>query len=234
MAADPTPADIAAALAAEHAQAPDGERLPGENQLAAFFGVTRARIRTALTILENRHLIRRVRGAGTFINRPFDYVISGNLPPSLTATVTASGGLVRFDLRDVAEVPAPPDIAGLLDCAPGESLTRTSRRSWINDRIATCGHVWFRTGTLAETETALRTVESLYETLRLAGYEPVRSRCRVSTALPPTEVEELLELDSPVPVSTIETLSADSTTGTPLILSRSWMRSDTIRITVEW
>ncbi|WP_120003643.1 GntR family transcriptional regulator [Nesterenkonia muleiensis] len=232
--ADPTVADIAAALAAEHAQAPDGDRIPGENQLAAFFGVTRARIRTALTLLEDRHLIRRVRGAGTFVNRPFDYVIAGNLPPSLTSTVTAAGGLVRFDLRDVVEVPAPADIAPLLGCAPEDPLMMTSRRSWINNRIATCGHVWFRTEVLPEAETALRTVDSLYETLRLAGYHPVRSRCRVSTALPPVEIEQLLELTKPAPVSTVETLSAESTTSAPLILSRSWMRPDAIRVTVEW
>lgn len=70
------PEQIAQQLSQEQAQLPDGVQLPGEHQLAARFGVTRAAVRSALSILESRHLIRRVRGAGTFTNRPVDHLIS--------------------------------------------------------------------------------------------------------------------------------------------------------------
>ncbi len=228
------PEQIAQQLSQEQAQLPDGVQLPGEHQLAARFGVTRAAVRSALSILESRHLIRRVRGAGTFTNRPVDHLISAALPPSLSAGITAAGGTVKSILKDVTVVTAGPELAEALECDPGASLTRVRRRSWINDRIGACAHIWIAPEVLAEAELALRTVESLYESLRMAGHQPVRARSRVSHVFPADEVEQMLELPQPELVPMIETLSRDAQTQRPLLFSRGWHRPDVIRLTVEW
>ena len=55
------------------------------------FGVGRAAARSALQELERRLLVRRVQGAGTFVNRRIDYVISRTRPPSWHATVDRGG-----------------------------------------------------------------------------------------------------------------------------------------------
>jgi len=47
-----------------------GERIPGENELARTFRVSRVTIRTALALLEKKALIVRRAGAGTFVAMP--------------------------------------------------------------------------------------------------------------------------------------------------------------------
>lgn len=46
------------------------DRLPSENQLAATFRVSRMTARKALGELESEGLVRRIRGKGTFVNKP--------------------------------------------------------------------------------------------------------------------------------------------------------------------
>jgi GntR family transcriptional regulator len=48
---------------------PPGSKLPPENQLREEFNVSRSTIRTAVSRLEDRKLVHRQRGVGTFITR---------------------------------------------------------------------------------------------------------------------------------------------------------------------
>jgi DNA-binding GntR family transcriptional regulator len=51
---------------------PADSRVPSENQLAARFGVSRVTARQAIQILQREGLVRRIRGSGTYVNRPRD------------------------------------------------------------------------------------------------------------------------------------------------------------------
>lgn len=62
--------EIADALATELSGQPNGTRAPSEHQVADQFGVGRSAARAALLELERRGLVRRVQGAGTFVQRP--------------------------------------------------------------------------------------------------------------------------------------------------------------------
>ena len=55
-------------IAAEHYR--EGERLPAERQLAQLFAVSRATVRAALQRLEEKALVTRRVGSGTFVTRP--------------------------------------------------------------------------------------------------------------------------------------------------------------------
>jgi GntR family transcriptional regulator len=48
---------------------PPGSKLPPENELRAEFSVSRSTIRTAVSRLEDRKLVHRQRGVGTYISR---------------------------------------------------------------------------------------------------------------------------------------------------------------------
>ena len=96
--------EIADQLAGELATFAPGSRVASEPELATRFGVGRAAARSALQELERRLLVRRVQGAGTFVNRRIDYVISRTRPPSWHATVTAAGAVPRSQTKDVERV----------------------------------------------------------------------------------------------------------------------------------
>lgn len=59
--------DVLAALVLE---SPDGSLLPSERVLAERFGVARMTVRGAVGELEDRGLVRRVAGRGTFVQHP--------------------------------------------------------------------------------------------------------------------------------------------------------------------
>lgn len=77
------------------------DRLPGETELAAQFGVSRPTIREALKRLAAQHLIRSRRGpgGGTFVNRPS----SQQLRDSVTATAMAAVSMGEFTSDDIVE-----------------------------------------------------------------------------------------------------------------------------------
>ena len=49
---------------------PPDSRLPSEHQLSARFKVSRVTARQAIQLLERERLVRRIRGSGTYVNRP--------------------------------------------------------------------------------------------------------------------------------------------------------------------
>lgn len=77
------------------------ERLPGEEQLAKQFGVSRPTVREALKRLAAQHLIRSRRGpaGGTFVNRP----TLDELRDGLTGAVMVAASMGEFDTAHVAE-----------------------------------------------------------------------------------------------------------------------------------
>lgn len=233
-ASPPSTREIVLQLVAEFGHLPDGVKLPSEHRLAERFAVSRSQIRSAVDVLAERHAVRRVHGSGTYTNRPLDFIISSEFPPSFHLTVEARGHRAKTLLVDVVEVPVPEEIAESLDCVPGEKVTRLTRIGWVDERIARCAYEWIRPEVIDEVAVALGAVESLHEVLRMGRHRPRRGRTIVSAEYPPAEIERNLELSKPVSTWTVETLTRDEATGEPLMVSRTWSRQDAVRIIVEW
>lgn len=226
--------EIAHQLIAEFEGLPDGAKLPGEHRLAARFSVTRSHFRSVMDYLAERHVVRRVHGAGTYVNRPLDFTISSEYPPSFHATVGAQGRAAKTLLVNVAEAPAPEEIAVLLDCTAAEPVTKLTRLGLVDGRVARCAYEWILPAVVSEVAIALGAVESLHEVLRMGRHLPERDRTVVSSEYPPEEIEKLLELPRPVATWMVETLIRDGESGAPLMVSRTWSRQDVIRLIVEW
>jgi GntR family transcriptional repressor for pyruvate dehydrogenase complex len=77
------------------------DRLPGEDELAERYGVSRPTIREALKRLAAQNLIRSRRGpaGGTFVNRPNQE----EMRDALATAVMLGVGLGELDLADVAQ-----------------------------------------------------------------------------------------------------------------------------------
>lgn len=230
----PSSIEIATRLAAEIAELPAGARIAGESELMRRFGVGRAAARAALQELERRLLVRRVRGSGSFVNRPLDYVISRSRRPSWHETVLAAGGRPRSVVRDVSLHPLPAVEAERLALLVGTPAHRLLRQSWVDDLLARCSEEWVPTDVVADPGAGLRVHDSLDRVLRdLGRVSPVRAWSRIGVEVPAPETVALLELDTAVPLWLVESVSRDAATGRPVMCSRAWMRADAVRLSVE-
>lgn len=143
-----------------------------EHAIIRRYGVGRASVRVALQELQRRLLVRRVRGAGTFVNRRIDYVISQRRRPSWHGTVTAAGARPRSVVRDIENLPLPADVATLLDRPAGSRAFRLVRQSYIDDLLASWSHEWVPVELVADLQLAMHAVESLDEVLHQVGRCP--------------------------------------------------------------
>ncbi|OLT14356.1 phosphonate metabolism protein PhnF [Pseudonocardia sp. CNS-139] len=226
--------EIADELAGELAGAAPGTRVAGEYGIGRRFGVGRAAARAALQELERRLIVRRVQGAGTFVNRRIDYTISHDRRPSWHETVTAAGARPRSVVRDIGTAGLPAELADRLGLPAGTPCHRLVRQSYIDDLLASRGYEWVPVALVADLRPAMHAAESLDLVLRQVGrVDPVRAWCRVSLDVPPPDVCAGLEVEPSRPCWLVESVSRDRETGRPLMCSSSWMRSDAVRVVVE-
>ena len=226
--------EIAERLALELVDCPPGTRVASEPELAGRFGVGRAAARSALQELERRLLVRRVQGAGTFVNRRIDYVISRNRPPSWHATVAAAGATPRSQVKSVEQAPLPAERATQLDLPAGIPAHRIVRNFFIDDLLASWTEEWVPVDVAPNLDLALHTVESVDLVLRQMGrVRPVRAWCRVSFDIPPPEALAGLRLDATVAAWQVDSVSRDGETGRGVLASTAWTRADAVRVVVE-
>ncbi|WP_319943308.1 GntR family transcriptional regulator [Nocardia aurantia] len=226
--------EIADELAGELAATPPGTRVASEHDIAARFGVGRAASRAALQELERRLVVRRVQGAGTFVNRRIDYVISRDRRPSFSATVRDAGAVPRSLVRVAERMPSPPELAPVLEVATGTPVHHVIRLDYIDDVPSGWIQQWIPVEIAADLDLALRAVESLELTLRQLGrVRPVRSWCRVSLDVPPPAIPVELGIGHGIPLWHIESLSRDADSRRPLVYSEAWNRTDRLRVVVE-
>jgi GntR family transcriptional regulator, phosphonate transport system regulatory protein len=226
--------EIAERLAAELAGCPPGTRVASEPELAGRFGVGRAAARSALQELERRLLVRRVQGAGTFVNRRIDYVISRRTPPSWHTTVSAAGGTPRSQIKSVLRTELTEDPARRLALPVGTRAFRIVRHFYLDDLLGSWTEEWVPVDLAPDLELALHAVESIDLVLRQMGrVDPVRAWCRVSVDLASDEVIGALGVEASAQLWLVESLSRDRSSGRALMCSRAWTRTDAIRVVVE-
>ncbi|WP_409743253.1 GntR family transcriptional regulator [Ferrovibrio sp.] len=104
-----------------------GALLPGEEELARQFGVSRITARRALAELAAEGLVTRGRGRGT-------HVTARTEPPPIRAGVEgllenllAMGLKTQVNLIEFSYEPAPPDVAAALHVKAGEEVQRAVR-----------------------------------------------------------------------------------------------------------
>ena len=224
----PTYLAVADALEATLVHEPAGTRVASEHELARVHSVSRLTARAALDELEQRHVVRRRKGSGTFVTRRYDYPVSTGPTPSWSEIVRTAGGEPRADVLDIAaavEVPPAP-VAG--------PLTRLTRMCWVNAERALHKTSWLTAAVVPGLAEALDGSDSLYAALdRAYGLRPVRRTLRAELVRPPEGVAEALDLRRNAEVIAVTTYTHSDRLQRTVEVTQAWLHTDVFRLVVD-
>lgn len=209
-----------------------GDRLPSENELVASHDVSRLTARAAIQELERRHLVRRIRGLGTFVARRIDYRISADMAPSWSETVRAAGGDPRRKVLGLGVVSAPQHVSQVLGLPARAEVVALTRLGYIDNQVADLSTSWIPAHLITVEELTMGG-ESLYSSLSATGLLPVRRWTGVELEPVPVEVAATLEVEGRPMVWRVASCNQDATTLRPVELSESWMRPDVYRVSLH-
>lgn len=104
----------------------EGDRLPPERQLCRDFGVSRSTLRQALGELEERGLLSRHQGRGTFVTRPrLQLPLAGVF--SIRDAMRQHGMTLTTRVIGVELIEASRQLASDLTCLPGDAVVVIER-----------------------------------------------------------------------------------------------------------
>ena len=177
-----------------------GAKLPTENKLAEFHGVSRVTVRRALGELARERLIERRRSAGTrVIYRPAPAPITADISGVL-ANLADMGRRTAVKLLAFDYVPAEGAAAEALSAAPDTLLQRSVRVrsvdglpfSYLTTHVPEAISVTFTREELAS--------RPLLELFERAGVQVDHARQRISAGLATPDVAEALGLHTGSPL----------------------------------
>ena len=144
-----------------------GEKLPSEPELARRRTVSRSSMRAAITMLEEDGFVSRRHGSGTYVTaRP-------SLPSDLgrnfgVSALIAHNGMTPGSAEETfGAVPAPAEVAAVLDIEPGEPISSLRRVRTADGRRVVDVTDWCRVEHIAPDE--LAQIGSIYDALAERG-----------------------------------------------------------------
>ena len=196
---------IADRLAAKIQDARPGVRLPSEHELVRHFGVSRATATQALRELEQRGLVSRRQGRGTFVADPERAVRSNPTEslPSFSDDLRRAGHATAERVLAAEQLPCPSDVAGPLGVARGDQVWRVERVIVSDGEPVVHLCSWLPVSLYPSMDVEQIERTSLYEyLLQLVGPDgrPRTADEQWSAARPPADTARHLQLARNAPV----------------------------------
>lgn len=233
-AAIPTYLQLATELADRCRDLPGGTRLPSENELAAMNGVSRITARAALQELEQRHVVRRQRGSGTFVANRIPYVVRAGMPPSWTAIVATAGHEPSHRLLSVETVRASAAAARALLLPRGRMVVRIVRLGLVDGMVASHQVSYLPSAVVPDLARHLDKGSLTSLLIERYGLEPDRWWSRAEMAIVPADVGAELEVSGRPMAWRIESANVCRRRGVPVEVTTGWMRADQFEVTLEF
>lgn len=195
-----------------------GDRIPGEMELAARYGVSRNTVRRALDTLTNANIVRRHQGKGTFVAEQGVSHVLGDLK-SFTEIIEDLG--MTPGLRDVrvAVDPDPPREA--IEFLPGKHLWLVERVRTANGQPFSLMQSWLPDAVAADiTPSRLAESQSLYQILAIKEMRPAHATEIIRAEAATLAEARILDIPQGSPLLTIYRWTSDSR-GQPIEYVRS-------------
>lgn len=211
-----------------------GSQIPAEPDLGAHFGLSRTTVRQALARLEQRGLVERRKGQGTFIRqgRPGLWLLQSSEGFFHDEVDRLSRTVASTILRAECE-PLPHWACAALELPENEKGATLERLRSVDGLVAmvVVNHLPAR---VADAALALDNPnESLYRRLRArAGIVPHGGRRTLEAVAVEEGIAELLELHPGAPVAFIESVAWDADLR-PFDCYRAWLRTDRTKIDIH-
>lgn len=225
----PTYLELADELERDVLRSSPDERVASEHDIVRRHQVSRVTARSALQELERRHLVRRVRGRGTFVARRLEYVVGPSMAPSWSATVRAAGARPGAELLSVTALECDEATAAALELEVGTPTVELRRRGTVDGLVATSS-LSVVPRTWADAVERAAGGGSLYEGFRHAGLDVTRAWSCGELVTPPAEIAAQLGHEGRPPTWFLESVNRERRTGRNVEYARTWLRADVFRI----
>jgi GntR family phosphonate transport system transcriptional regulator len=209
-----------------------GDRLPGENEIAARFGVNRHTVRRALAELTQRGLIRAERGSGTYVEgKRLAYPIGARTRFSEIVGTAGRGPDGRLIAHGCE--PATTDIAKRLGLGVGELVVRLEILRSADRVPISVVTKWLPVALGPDAARVFRACRSMTAVLAHFGISDYRRQStRISAATADALDAERLGLAPGRAVFIVDSIDI-TPRGAPILTSRARFAADRVELVVE-
>ena len=205
-----------------------GTRLPPERELCRELDVSRATLRQALDELEERGLITRHQGRGTFVTRPrVATALSGFF--SIREALIARGATVVTRVLRTEVVDASRQLATDLALLPGDPVVHLERLRLVDGEAIVLESAWLPSALFPGLELADVASRSLYDVLREDhGRHVAEAQETIEPVILTPHESVLLDVPRHTPAIMTRRVTTDRS-GTIVELSQALLRGDRSR-----
>jgi len=211
-----------------------GARLPSEPELCEEYGLSRTTVRQALGRLEQRGLIARRKGQGTFVRTGESGLwLLQSSEGFFQEAVDRLGRTVTSEILRAERAPLPSWACQALELPADSTGVTLERRRSLDGHVA----LYVVNHLVEELADAALEIgnpnESLYQRLNeRAGILPHGGRRTLEAVAALGEVATQLELEPGAPVAFIESVAWDASMR-PFDCYRAWLRTDRTKIDIQ-
>jgi GntR family phosphonate transport system transcriptional regulator len=210
-----------------------GEKLPGETEIAEIYRVNRHTVRRALATLAERGLVRAERGSGTYVEAQRRLAYPLRSRTRFSEIVGAGGHEPRGQFIDASEDVATRELARELGLKSGAPLIRIEALR-LADRTPICvSTTWLSAERFPESGEVFAATRSMTKLLAHYGIRDYRrGSSRITAAI--ADAADAMHLDLPLgrPVLVVDATDID-TSGQPLVTKRARFAAERVEFLVE-